>query len=171
METEERPLRLPSTLWARASAHAAATHSSVRQVVAEALDAYLPAPTDADDIADLDTRLRIRLESLRAHAERNPAALATGAALLWAEVVVDAREVCTELQAIVALHASDDRRDDAHRLALLVSAFSRRLDATGPAIHAAQGDDLPDTWRASAQNLLDEWAKLAVLAKALTSDT
>jgi hypothetical protein len=141
------------------------------QVVAEALAAHLPPTPDAVALEDLDARLRIRLDALRAHARRHPTALTGDAAILWAKVVVDARDVCTEMQAIVLPNADNGSQVEARRLELLVTAFSRRLDAAGPAIRAARIHELSATWEASAQNLIDEWAALVTLAREITAGT
>ena len=174
MEVQERPLRLAKTLWARALAHAELTRQPVEAVVAAALEAHLPPeseppPRPSAALVELDERLRTRLHLLRNQGAADPAALQRAAPARWSEVVIEAREACTEMQAVVLPLADDgEMADAARRLSALISAFSQRLDASGReidgAVHRRRGA-LARSWHAAATNLLTEWDGLMTVAR------
>lgn len=150
------------------------TGQSIEAVVTDALEAHLPPepaplPEAGPALVALDERLRTRLHELRNQGGADPSALQRAAAARWSEVVVEAREACTEMQALVLpLTGGHETADATRRLAALVSAFSQRLDASGSAIAAAahtRPQALAATWHSAATNLLTEWNGLMGVAR------
>ncbi len=137
---------------------AEATDRSLDEFVAEALRSSLPARPDAAALEAIDEHFQRRL-----HAIGEP--LRGGDSTVWSQLVFDAREACTELQAIV-LPASKNL-SARRRLDALVAAFSRRLEAIAPSLDSAPAGRFADLWRASVENLSDEWSGLVAAAREL----
>ncbi len=147
---EARSLRLPRDLWRRVAAHAKAAGLSPERVCADALGAWLPPDEDPAPLTEVHLRLRGALLGL----------LATGA-VGWRDVVADAREGSTELQALV-MEAPDGPPQE--RFDALLRAFRERLDASTAALRRA------DAVQAVVGNLVEEWDRLCGAARRLLED-